>query len=156
MSFSQLFFHFPLSYYSNSIHVRLNYLVIVNINKLANGCKKYHKLTWDNVCFMFSREKFQVRNQVQIVLRLQTKWDDSKHYETSSWILRFLNTIRHGLFKTSLYYFSKPSHIISWALDKSHDFQTPFVFNTIKKHFKHTWIFIHREQIVWIFEYFHG
>jgi hypothetical protein len=47
-------------------------------------------------------------------------------------MLRFLNTIRHGLFKTSPYYFSQPSHSISRALDKSHDFQTPFVFNTIK------------------------
>jgi hypothetical protein len=39
--------------------------------------KKYHELTWVNV-------SFQVKNQGQNLLRLRTKWDDYKHYETSS------------------------------------------------------------------------
>jgi hypothetical protein len=45
-------------------------------------------------------KSFEVKNKIQILLRLQTKWDDSKHYRTSSEMLWFVNTMRDEIFKT--------------------------------------------------------
>jgi hypothetical protein len=90
------------------------------MHKCLNGCKNYYKLSWDNCkLYVHYRKSFEVKNKIQILLSLQTKWDDFKHFRTSSEMLRFLNTMCDEIFKTfaTLYHnFPIPYHDLSMNL----------------------------------------
>ena len=71
-------------------------------------------------------------------LWLQILPNPSQRYDSSSEILRFVNIIHDILSETFSIFLPKPPCMISWDLDKSHDFQTSFVFFRILKPFGHT------------------
>jgi hypothetical protein len=106
---------------------------------------------------MFIETRLEVKTQFECHFIYKSNHifhNSMKHSETSSEILRFLNTIHDNLLKTlymiyhKLYIgYHKPSTNLMI-------FQTLFAFYTIKKHCNHMWVFMIHEQNVQNFIYF--
>ena len=116
--------------------------------KLSNDPKNYQNFTWNNLCCVLPIENVLKSNPNSTVTL-------TPNLNESFSMLRFLfgdvSICKHRTWQNSRNlrsFLSHPPRMISWELDKSHDFQTSFAFYRILKQFGHTFVVMFREQDV--------
>jgi hypothetical protein len=68
-----------------------------------------------------------------LLCRVLWPWHSVKLYDFMCRPRRFLHIVTHNFLETFSIFLSHPLHMISWHVDKFHDFLTSFVFYTIFK-----------------------
>jgi hypothetical protein len=104
---------------------------------LCHALRK-EKDTWNKLCCLLPIEKILNSNS-NLIITLTSNLTAS--FSTLWNIYRNVLICKHGTWQNvqnSFKFLSQPSHIISWHIGKSHNFQTPFAFFRIYKSFGHT------------------
>ena len=130
----------------NSIYV--NSIIVFDILKLSNGSKKLSQ---------FYMKQYILPIGYKIFFEVKLKFDRHFHSKPNRILLNSLILLRRCFHLKASYvtklqnplkFLPQAPHMISWDIDKSHNFQTSIDFFRILKSFEHTFVVVFPRQDV--------